>query len=80
MEPAASIIEKCGGFAQVAKIVGRDETRVRRWTYSKSKGGTGGLIPSDSAHRLMNEARKRGLPLTPDDFFPLGKAVRDGIA
>ncbi|MGR3593017.1 MAG: hypothetical protein ACU0BO_13720 [Limimaricola soesokkakensis] len=70
MEPALTIIELCGGFKAVAEMTGRDETRVRRWTYPKDRGGTGGLIPSDMARILMVEAAKRGLPLKPEHFFP----------
>ncbi|MBL4767872.1 MAG: hypothetical protein JKY94_09180 [Rhodobacteraceae bacterium] len=70
MEPASTIIKICGGFKAVAEITGRDETRVRRWTYKKRKGGTDGLIPSEVAQLLMVEAQKRKLPLTPEHFFP----------
>ena len=71
MEPAKTIIDICGGFRAVAEITGRDETRVRRWTYKKEKGGSDGLIPSECQQVLMDEARKRGLPLTPEHFFPV---------
>jgi hypothetical protein len=70
MEPANTIIAICGGFQAVADMVGRSEVRVRRWTYSKKKGGTDGLIPSDMAKLLLLEARMRGIPLTPEHFFP----------
>ncbi len=76
MEPANTIIQVCGGFSAVAEITGRDETRVRRWTYTKDKGGTGGLIPSECQQVLMEEARKRGLPLTPEHFFPMENSER----
>lgn len=77
MEPAKTIIELCGGFAVVAKITGRDETRVRRWTYPKSKGGSGGLIPAECQQLLMDEARRRGLPLAPEHFFPVRAETED---
>lgn len=70
MEPATTIIRLCGGFRAVAEITGRDETRVRRWTYSKDKGGTDGFIPSECQQILMEEARRRELPLRPEHFFP----------
>lgn len=70
MEPAQTIIELCGGFRAVAQITGRDETRVRRWTYPKDRGGTGGLIPAECQVLLMAAARERGLPLTAEHFFP----------
>jgi hypothetical protein len=70
MEPAHTIITICGGYRAVAEMTGRDETRVRRWTYPKEKGGTDGLIPTDAGQVLMGEARKRGIPLKPEHFFP----------
>lgn len=76
MEPASTIIDICGGFKVVSEMTGRDETRVRRWTYSKERGGTGGLIPSECQTRLMEEARRRGLPLTPNHFFPAAEDER----
>lgn len=72
LEPAASIIKLCGGFAEVAAWVGCHEIGVRRWTYSRDrKGGTGGLVPARHAQTLLTEARQRGIPLNPDHFFGL---------
>jgi hypothetical protein len=65
-----TIITLCGGYKAVSEMTGRDETRVRRWTYPKERGGSDGLIPSDVQQRLMDAARARGLPLTPEHFFP----------
>lgn len=65
-----SIIALCGGYKAVADMTGRDETRVRRWTYPKERGGSDGLIPSDVQQTLLKEAKARGLPLTPEHFFP----------
>lgn len=69
MEPARTIIEICGGVAAVADMTGRSEGRVRRWTFSKERGGTGGIIPAESQIALFNEACKRGIDLRPDHFF-----------
>lgn len=69
MEPASTIIRLCGGAAKVAEMVGRDPSRIHRWTYPKDKGGTDGLIPSDAAQVLLAEAKKREIPLTADHFF-----------
>ncbi len=70
MEPAATIIEICGGVKRVAKITDRDETRVRRWAYPKAKGGTGGLIPTEAQQELIEYSRKTGGDLKPEHFFP----------
>ena len=69
MEPANSIIEKCGGFAAVADMVSLSEIQVRKWTYPKEKGGTGGLVPSSRQAQLLEAAQAQGKPLTPEDFF-----------
>lgn len=69
LEPAKTVIEICGGVQSVAEMVSRHHTRVRRWGYPKSKGGTGGLVPSDMQEVLIIEARKRGLDLQPAHFF-----------
>lgn len=58
----------------------RSAIRVRRWTYAKERGGTGGLIPSDAAMTLMGEARRRGIALTPEHFFPGWNAPADEVA
>lgn len=75
LEPAHSIIRLCGGFEAVAKMTGRSEIRVRRWTYTKEKGGTGGLIPTDCQEPLLLAAQERGIPLKPEHFFPGLKAA-----
>lgn len=70
MEPANTIIKMCGGFSAVAQMVGRSEIRIRRWTYEKERGGTGGLVPSDLQQPLLRLARDRGIDLRPEHFFP----------
>lgn len=69
LEPAHSLIRKCGGFAAVARMTGRSEVRVRRWTYPVDRGGTGGMIPTEVHERLMLAARAEGVDLRPDDFW-----------
>jgi hypothetical protein len=70
MEPATTIIAVCGGFRAVAEATGRNETRVRRWTYPRERGGTGGLIPAECQQLLMEAARVKGWPLKAAHFFP----------
>jgi len=75
MNPAQRIIEKCGdgdfarGVAVVAEMAGVHPTRVHRWTYPKKRGGTGGTIPSAHQQVILDGARERRIPLTPEDFF-----------
>lgn len=76
LNPAKNVIEICGGFSKVAEMVKRSETRVRRWTYPRDRGGTDGLIPSDCQVRLLEIARSEGIDLQPEHFFP--ELKRDG--
>lgn len=69
MNPAQTVITICGGFRAVAEMTGRDEISVRRWTYPKDRGGTGGLIPSECQQVLLDAAKGRKLPLRPEHFF-----------
>ena len=69
MEPASSIISRCGGVAIVAEWLGLDRTSVLRWTHERAKGGTGGIIPTKRQSELLNRARAEGLAIGPADFF-----------
>lgn len=69
MTPAERVIEKCGGEAAVAKMAGVDVSRVHRWRYPRSRGGTDGIIPSKHQQPLLEKARAQGIDLTPADFF-----------
>lgn len=69
-EPARTVIEKLGGFRAVADMLGKDVTRIYRWTYPKERGGTEGHVPAKDARRLIDIARTEGLDLSPSDFFP----------
>jgi hypothetical protein len=71
---AARVIAKFGG-AQVlgkalARVSGRDRSRVYRWGYPKSKGGTGGVIPSSVIADVLTAARLEGVHLTAEDLDP----------
>ena len=66
---ATKIITTCGGPRAVAEMLGIHVTTVFRFRRSREKGGSGGLIPSHHQNRLLAEARRRGIKLTPADFF-----------
>jgi hypothetical protein len=66
---AARLIAKCGGVHVVARICGVDVSRVHRWAYDKSRGGSGGLIPARLGAGVDDGARARGIDLSPADFF-----------
>lgn len=66
---ADHIIEKCGGYKNVAEWLGLNISSVYRFTYPRSKGGTDGLIPAEHQAPLIVKAREHGIDLGPDDFF-----------
>ncbi len=66
---AQKIIEKFGGHKAVADALGLDITRVYRFTYDKSRGGTGGLIPAPHQQTLLQKAKELGVNITCSDFF-----------
>jgi hypothetical protein len=68
--PAEIVIEKFGGHAVIAEVLGVSVSRVYRWTYPESRGGTGGLIPQKHQAPLLNAAREKQIELAPVDFFP----------
>lgn len=68
-KPAAEIIARLGGTAQVAAITGLDQSTIRRWRMPTPKG-TGGLIPDRAKIELIDHARRLGVTLAWDDFKP----------
>jgi hypothetical protein len=54
----------------------KDLATVYRWTYSKERGGTGGVIPKESLHDVVKAARTEGLYLSPEDLDPRPKKIR----
>ena len=54
----------------MAELTKRHISRVFRWTYPKSRGGSDGFIPWAEAVKLLAFAPKHGVELTPADFFP----------
>lgn len=69
MNPARAVIAKLGGPEVVAKLTGRDVSRVYRWMYPRERGGTDGVIPHQEAQKLLEHARANGVDLRPEDFF-----------
>lgn len=67
--PAARVIEKCGGHKVVAEMLGVHVSRVFRWTYPAERGGTDGEIPRKQQSKLLKRAKARGICLAPNDFF-----------
>lgn len=72
---ASHVIAKCGGPESVAAMLRVTTISVRKWTYPRERGGTGGLIPAKRQVELIRAAAAAGITLAPADFFD--KAVRD---
>ena len=74
---AARIIAKFGTAGRLAKALdrlgvpemARTRTVVYRWTYPKSRGGTGGLIPLEALPAVIAAAKLEGVLITPDDLY-----------
>ncbi len=60
---AKNIIEKFGGIKALAEAIGKDPATIYRWTYSKEKGGTGGIVPSSAAHLIRQAANRQNISL-----------------
>ena len=67
--PAARVIRKCGGIARTAELVGKHRSTVNRWLLPKESGGTGGIVPAQHQQKLLAEAKRAGIELSPADFF-----------
>lgn len=67
---AQNIIEKFGGPHKLAKLLKLHVSRVYRWTYPKSRGGTDGVIPSRHQLKILKIGRKNNIKVNPKDFFP----------
>jgi hypothetical protein len=68
MDPAKSILDLIG-VEVAARVTGKHISRVYRWTYPASRGGTGGIIPHNDAIKLLDHARGEKLALTEADFM-----------
>lgn len=73
--PAERIIKKFGGVSELARLSGWTPNMIYKWTYSKEKGGTGGLIPIDKMSDVLRLARANEVGVEPEDFFDLPEAA-----
>jgi hypothetical protein len=69
LDPAKTVIERLGGVDKVSEITGKHRTRVFRWMYPQTRGGTGGLIPQRQIPLLLDFANKNKICLAPSDFI-----------
>lgn len=72
---ASRVLARFGGAFRLASILremdeSRTVTTLYRWTYPRSKGGTGGLIPGESIPLVLEAARRSGVKITHADWSP----------
>lgn len=65
---ARHIIDKFGGEAALATLIGVHRTAVYRWNYEPPRG-TNGLIPHHQRIKIVQAARLEGVLLTEDDWL-----------
>jgi len=68
LDPAATVIAKCGGIRKVSRLLGIAESTVLRWRWSEDLGGRGGLVPQRYWAELLNYADRHRLALVETDF------------
>lgn len=69
MTVAETMIKRFGGREQLAAALGVNIVQVYRWTYPKTKKGTGGSIPARHFPTLLKVARERGIKLRPAELI-----------
>lgn len=75
---AERVINKFGGARNLYRAIlelgmvheFRSPATIYRWTYPRTKNGTGGFIPSSALPIIQLAARKQGILLTPEDLLP----------
>lgn len=77
---AERIIKKFGGVPELRKAlqeagVPRTESAIYRWSYPATRGGSGGVIPSETVHAINQVARTFGVLLTAEDWDPRPRLI-----
>jgi len=80
LDPAKTVIDKIGGVETAAHITGKHISRIYRWMYSSSRGGTGGVVPHSDAVKLLAHARENNIPLSANDFIQAPSPAREDSA
>jgi DNA-binding transcriptional regulator YdaS (Cro superfamily) len=66
---AQKIIQRFGGEAKLAKLIGISRISVYRWQYKRPIGADG-LIPTANIEKIKAVARNEGILLRPEDWVP----------
>jgi hypothetical protein len=78
---AERVIARFGGVPGLVRALRqagfhKQRAAIYKWTYPKSRGGTGGLIPTSAMHEILVAARMEGITLTAQDWDPKGEVLR----
>lgn len=73
--PASYVIYVFGGVHKTARAIGRTAGAVSRWRAPINQNGCGGRIPSTVHMAILDIAKKKGLDITPNDFYYGRKVV-----
>lgn len=63
LNPAHDIIAALGGNTAVGAICGVSRTSVWKWSQPREYGGTGGIIPSQHASKLIDAGKRAGVEI-----------------
>lgn len=70
LSQAERVIVKFGDATKLAKLINCDPSTVFKWTYTRDKQGSDGIIPSSAMKKVLKAARAEGIYLTPEDLWP----------
>lgn len=78
---AARIIRKFGGARRLAALLKSinhpiQPAAIYKWTYPKSRGGTGGIIPTRAQGAVIQAARADGIIITSEDMDPRALPIK----
>lgn len=78
---AERVLEKFGGARRLSKVLAilgrsKDPASMYKWTYSRDKGGTGGIIPTSAWADILAAARFDGVMITPEDTDPRAHKIK----
>lgn len=77
LNPADYVIHMFDGVRPLARAIKKSPATVCVWRKNRSKKTSDkGRIPSSSHRTILNEARERGLDITPDDLI-FGRELND---
>jgi len=79
LNDANFIIQQFGGVKRLAKAINKDPATIYRWTYPKSKQGTGGLVPSSALSSIIDAANVLNISLEQSKKNSLALSVTDEL-